>query len=93
MEYNPFITPKRNSTISKKMTFLKRYPIQPSNIKLLSFDPRKVYFRLLASGKCLQRKWLLYSVDNDNKSMYCKLCVVLSTDKIFLFLHWFNNKH
>lgn len=61
------------------MTFLKLHPIQPSDIKSLSFDPRKVYFRLLPTGESLQRKWLSYCVEN--KSVYCSICMAFSVDK------------
>ncbi|XP_015375376.1 PREDICTED: uncharacterized protein LOC107169923 [Diuraphis noxia] len=61
------------------MAFLKLHPIQPSDIKSLSFDPRKVYFRLLPTGESLQRKWLSYCVEN--KSVYCSICMAFSIDK------------
>ncbi|XP_025414670.1 uncharacterized protein LOC112686538 [Sipha flava] len=61
------------------MAFLKLHPIQPSDIKSLSFDPCKVYFRLLPTGESLQRKWLSYCVEN--KSVYCSICMTFSIDK------------
>jgi len=57
IEHKPFVVPKQDSSLSEKMTFLKLHPIQPSDIISLSFDPCKVYFRLLATGESLQSKW------------------------------------
>jgi len=76
---NPFLLPNQNSSIYEKMAFLKLHPIQPSDIKSLSFDPRKVYFRLLPTGESVQRKWLSYCVEN--KSVYCSICMAFSMDK------------
>lgn len=76
---NPFLLPKQNSPIYEKMAFLKLHPIQPSDIKSLSFDPRKVYFRLLPTGESVQRKWLSYCIEN--KSVYCSICMAFSMDK------------
>lgn len=61
------------------MAFLKFHPIQPSDIKSISFDPRKVYFRLLPTGESLQRKLSSYYVEN--KSVYCSICMAFSVNK------------
>lgn len=54
IEYKTFIAPKQNSSVSEKMTFLKLHPIQPFDIKSMSFDLRKVYFHLLATSENVQ---------------------------------------
>ncbi|XP_022183168.1 zinc finger MYM-type protein 1-like [Myzus persicae] len=68
-----------NATVTQKLDFIKKHPIQPTHTGNINFDVNKIYYRIV-SGKKIHRTWLSILVeDNDFKSMFCSICIAFGS--------------
>lgn len=92
-----FICPNESDHIEIKKSFLEKHPIQVYEGKgsKLSFDPFKLFYRILPNGDKIQRKWLSYSIELNK--VYCSCCMAFggkdNRDSTFITGHDVTPKH
>lgn len=68
-----------NTTVTQKLDFIKKHPIQPTQTGNINSDVNTIYYRILSEKK-IHRTWLSILVkDNDFKSMYCSIYIAFGS--------------